>query len=60
MRADISISIIIPVLNEENHISPCLNSILSQTRRHIEVIVVDNGSTDRTVELVEKFAKMDN
>ena len=60
MQKEFSISIVIPVLNEENHISPCLDSILSQTRRHIEVIVVDNGSTDRTVELVEKFAKMDN
>lgn len=60
MQTEFSISVIIPVLNEENHISPCLDSILSQTRRHIEVIVVDNGSSDGTVELVEKFVKMDN
>ncbi|MCK9555234.1 glycosyltransferase [bacterium] len=59
MNKDFSISVIIPVLNEEHHISPCLDSILSQTRRHIEVIVVDNGSTDGTAKIVERFSNRD-
>ncbi len=59
MNKDFSISVIIPVLNEEHHVSPCLDSILSQTRRHIEVIVVDNGSTDGTAKIVERFSNRD-
>ncbi|MDD5645025.1 MAG: glycosyltransferase [bacterium] len=59
MNKDFSISIIIPALNEEHHISPCLDSILSQTRRHIEVIVVDNGSADNTAKITERFSNRD-
>jgi len=49
-------SIVIPVLNEETNIQALLQSIFAQTHRPIEVIVVDDGSTDRTAELTEKLA----
>jgi len=49
------ITFIIPVLNGEKYIHQCLESILSEMISVDEVIVVDNGSTDKTVEIVETF-----
>lgn len=49
------VSVIIPVFNEENHIIACLNSIKNQTHTDLEIIVVDDGSTDRTVKRVKQF-----
>jgi len=46
------ISIIIPTYNSNNFIKPCLDSVFSQNYQDIEVIVIDNGSKDGTVELV--------
>ncbi|MBO0801405.1 MAG: glycosyltransferase family 2 protein, partial [Blastocatellia bacterium] len=53
------ISVLIPVLNGENFIARTLASVLDQTYQEIEVIVVDDGSTDRTREIVEAFARTD-
>ncbi len=47
------VSIIIPVLNGEKYIRQCLNSVLNQTERDFEVIVFDNGSTDKTLEIIQ-------
>ena len=47
------ISIIIPTYNEEDVILDCLNSLSKQTTKDFEVIVVDDGSTDKTVELIQ-------
>lgn len=49
------ISIIIPVYNEETSISACLISLQGQTLKADEIIVVDDGSTDQTSEIVKKF-----
>lgn len=54
------ISIIVPAYNTENYIEKCLNSILSQTYSSIEVIVVNDGSTDRTKEIVEQYTLKDS
>lgn len=48
------VSIIIPTLNEEKFLGRCLESIKKQTYKNIEVIVVDNGSTDKTVEIAKR------
>jgi glycosyltransferase involved in cell wall biosynthesis len=53
---DILVSVIIPVYNGENFIGRTLTSALAQTHRKIEVIVVDDGSTDRTSAIVEAAA----
>lgn len=50
-----NISFIIPVLNGEKYIYQCLESILMEMASTDEVIVIDNGSTDQTVEIVEGF-----
>ncbi len=59
MIDDPLVSIIVPVYNRENYISACLRSALDQTYRNIEVIVVDNDSSDLTWEIVGKIATQD-
>ena len=44
------VSIIIRTFNEERWIAPCLKSIFNQTYNNLEVVIVDNRSTDKTVE----------
>ena len=56
----IKISIIVPVYNIEHYLPRCLDSILSQTHRNIEVIVVDDGSTDNSAYVIKKYAKKDS
>ena len=54
------ISIIIPVYNGKKHIERCLSSILQQTHTDIEVIIVDDGSTDKSYQKCLEYRKYDN
>ena len=54
------ISIVVPVYNNEKHISRCIESILNQTHKNIELICVDDGSTDGSGKLLDNYAKNDN
>lgn len=54
------ISIVIPVYNVDKYIEKCLNSVLQQTYQNLEIIVVDDGSTDNTGKIVDRLAKVDN
>lgn len=49
------ISIVIPMYNVENYIERCLYSVLSQKYQNFEVVLIDDGSTDNTMEIVETF-----
>src|SRR3989339_818990 len=51
------LSIIIPTLNEKKNIKNCLTSLLNQTEKPYEIIIVDNGSTDNTKEIAKKLEK---
>ncbi len=54
------VTVILPTLNMEAYIHQSMGSVLNQTLREIEVFVVDAASTDRTREIVEKYAAMDS
>ena len=54
------VSVIIPVYNKEKYLPTCLDSVLGQTLTDLEVICVDDGSTDRCPEILEKYAKKDS
>lgn len=53
------VSVIIPLYNTEDYIAEALRSVVSQTLRELEIIVVDDGSTDRSAAVVESFAADD-
>jgi glycosyltransferase involved in cell wall biosynthesis len=50
-----TISVVVPAYNEERHIAEALDSVLAQTRSPLEVIVVDDGSTDGTLAVVDRY-----
>lgn len=54
------ISVIIPVYNIEKYIFKCLSSVASQKYTNLEIIVVDDGSTDNSGEICDMFAAGDN
>ena len=54
------ISVIIPAYNAEKYMDRCLNSIVKQSYNNLQIIVVNDGSTDNTKKILEKFAEADN
>ena len=54
------VSVIVPVFNVKNYVSRCIESILNQTYRNIEVIIVNDGSTDGSAEICSQFKERDN
>ncbi|WP_219600209.1 glycosyltransferase family 2 protein, partial [Vibrio parahaemolyticus] len=50
------VSVVLPVYNCESFISDSVNSILKQTYRNIELIIIDDGSTDSTVDILNDFS----
>lgn len=57
---EIKVSIFTPVYNAEKYLEKCLDSILSQTISEFELFIYDDGSTDNSYEICEKYAKQDN
>jgi len=55
----LKVSVILPVYNGENYIKNCLESILNQTLSDIEVICINDGSTDNTLEILENIVEKD-
>ncbi|MCH5241718.1 MAG: glycosyltransferase [Muribaculaceae bacterium] len=59
MQEDL-ISVIVPVYNVERYLSACLDSILSQSYKNLEIILVNDGSTDFSLKIAEKYAEKDD
>lgn len=59
MAEQVKVSVVIPAYNSEKTICRCLDSVAGQTLRDIEIICVDDGSTDRTLELMREYAEKD-
>lgn len=57
---DTLVSIIIPVYNKRHYLRKCLDSVLTQTLRDIEVIIMDDESCDDSFEIAEKYAALDS
>jgi succinoglycan biosynthesis protein ExoA len=53
------VSVVIPARNEAANIASCIESVLGQTERHLEVLVIDSGSTDETASIVRRYAALD-
>lgn len=53
------VSVIVPIYNIENEIERCILSIINQTYRDLEIILVDDGSTDKSLEICQKYANID-
>ena len=56
----VKISVIIPVYNSENYLEECLNSVIKQTLKNIEIICIDDGSTDNSSHILQMYSKFDN
>jgi len=54
------VSIVIPVYNVEKYLPKCLDSVISQTITDIEIVVIDDGSTDKSPEICDRYARNDN
>lgn len=56
----VKVSVIIPVYNGERHLRQCLDSVCNQTLREIEIICVDDGSTDGSYAILQEYARKDS
>lgn len=54
------VSVLIPVYNVEKYVGKCLDSVISQTLNNIEIICVNDGSTDSSAEILEEYKKKDS
>lgn len=60
MLNDPKISVILPVYNVEKYLRECLDSIICQSYSNIEIICIENGSTDKSYEILEEYSIKDN
>ncbi len=56
----ISVSVIMPVYNSGQYLCPCIDSLLAQTLKDIQIIIIDDASTDGSVNILKQYAQMDN
>ena len=54
------ISVIIPVYNVEQYLKHCVDSVINQTYKNLEIILVDDGSTDNSGKICDGYALKDN
>ena len=54
-ESPIKVSVIVPVYNAEHYLEQCLDSILEQTYKDFELIIIDDGSTDHSGKICERY-----
>lgn len=60
MINNVKISVIIPVYNTEKYLKECLNSVMNQSLKEIEIICIDDGSTDNSLKILREYQQKDN
>lgn len=60
MNDKIKVSVIVPIYNSEKHLTKCLNSLIKQTLKEIEIICINNGSDDNSLSILKRFSKKDH
>lgn len=60
MGKEVLVSIVVPVCNVENYLEECLDSVLNQTLPEIEIICVNDGSTDNSLAILQRYEKKDS
>lgn len=60
MKKEELVSIVVPVYNVEEYLEKCLNSIVNQTYKNLEIVCIDDGSPDHSINILNKFAEKDN
>lgn len=53
------ISVVVPVYNVEAHLNRCVDSIISQTYKNLEIIIIDDGSTDKSAQICDEYLEVD-
>lgn len=60
MGDNMKVSVIIPAYNAEEYLNRCLDSVINQVYKNLEIIVIDDASTDNTKAIIKKYAEKDN
>ena len=60
LKSDVIFSIIIPVYNSEKYLSQCIQSVINQKYNNLEIIIIDDCSTDKSIKIIKSFAKKYN
>jgi len=55
MKKSLLVSVVVPFYNEEKHLDECLSSLISQSYNNFEIIAVDDGSTDSSINIINKY-----
>ena len=55
-----AVSVVVPLYNVEKYLEGCIESIIKQTLKNIEIILVDDGSTDNSLKILKKYQSLDN
>lgn len=59
MANSFAVSILVPICNVQRYLRQCLDSLISQTLRELQIICIDDGSTDSSPEIIEEFRRVD-
>lgn len=59
-ECEIKVSVIMPVYNAEDYLRPALDSVIDQTLKEIEIICIDDGSTDKSLEIIKEYQRVDS